>query len=200
MAVLTELGSPALAAKTSPIRLLFGALAGALIVFLWGGFSHAMMPWHKANILTLQNDAPVTQAIQQNAPKDGVYLVPNFPANATEEQRQDVMKRQAEGPRALVVYRNEGLSVPTILLGEFVTQLLGAFILVGMLSRARELGFWGRVAFVVSGALAGSLMVHLQNWNWYAFSAGHTAGMLADVLIGWALAGLAIAKLAAPRA
>jgi hypothetical protein len=43
-------------------------------------------------------------------------------------------------------------------------------------------------------AVAVSILAHVNNWNWMGFDPTYSAVEVADVLIGWFLAGMVLAK------
>ena len=55
--------------------------------------------------------------------------------------------------------------------------------------------FKRRVVIAVCFGLATGLMPALSDWNWWHFPMGYTIAMIADALISWTLAGLAMAKI-----
>ena len=77
--------------------------------------------------------------------------------------------------------------------------VLGALLLTWLVLQIRAPGYGARVGFVVIAALAGGIICHLPNWNWWGFSTSYTAVTLADVVVTWLLAGLVIAKVTAPK-
>jgi hypothetical protein len=54
--------------------------------------------------------------------------------------------------------------------------------------------YWHRVGFLVVVAVTAGVICHVSDWNWWGFSAGYTAVAFADLIIGWTLAGMVIAK------
>jgi hypothetical protein len=48
--------------------------------------------------------------------------------------------------------------------------------------------------------LTAGVVCFLPYWNWFDFSTAYTAASIVDLAIGWFLAGLVIAKFAAPKA
>ena len=81
------------------------------------------------------------------------------------------------------------------LLFGFMTEVLSAFLLTGLLLRLRLAGYWDRVKFVLLFALAAAVIAHLPNWNWWGFPLDYTLVGMADILIGYFLAGLVLAKI-----
>ena len=81
----------------------------------------------------------------------------------------------------------------------FVFDILSALAVAWLLSRAAAKSFRGRLVFVVvAGAVIAALMTDLANWNWFAYPADYTLASMADKIIGWGLAGLALAAIVRP--
>jgi hypothetical protein len=53
--------------------------------------------------------------------------------------------------------------------------------------------------FIVTAALAVGVIAVLPNWVWWHFSTRWTLVTMTDIVVGWLLAGLVIAKVAAPK-
>ncbi len=56
------------------------------------------------------------------------------------------------------------------------------------------MSYWGRVAFVAGIGVAIGVAGSLPEWNWYGFSTVFTAFEMGDVIVGWFLGGLVLAK------
>ena len=75
---------------------------------------------------------------------------------------------------------------------QFASDTLSALIVAWVLSLG-AFGFGRRV--LVAGALGlfSWLSINVPYWNWYRFPAEFTAGALIEQVLGWLLAGMAIA-------
>jgi hypothetical protein len=73
-------------------------------------------------------------------------------------------------------------------------EILGALLLTWLLLQTTGLSYWRRVAFVTTAALAVAVLAALPDWNWLGFSARYTAIVTTDMVLGWFLAGLVIAR------
>ena len=75
-------------------------------------------------------------------------------------------------------------------------QILGAGLVTGLLLLVKKpkTSFTEKLGFVILFALAAGVICHLPFWNWWGFNVRFTLLSLADLLIGWFLAGLVIAK------
>lgn len=185
--------------------LTLGALLGGIIVFVWSAASWIVLPWHATSLRPFQNEDAVARMIAENVPQSGVYAYPlSRTEGMTPEQKKAAeatgVEKMKKGPFLFVSVRREGFESLT---GLYAIGVLGAmieaFLLTWLLLQTRPRSYWGRVIFVVISALSGAVIIALPEWNWWSFSTAYTATVFGDVVIGWFLAGLVIAKFAAPK-
>lgn len=176
------------------------AAIGGLIVFIWGMLSWMVFPWHKNCFQKFVDEKSVAQVIQQNAPADGIYILPNtmgYTDQTSKEQISSGMELLEKGPFVFASVRKQGVgritAKPFIL--NLVTQMIGAWIVAWMLMQAKGLKFKKQVAFVTLFGLGVGVLSQLPDWNWRGFSCCYVLVHLFDYIVGWFLAGLAIAKL-----
>lgn len=182
--------------------LLLGRLFGGLVLFAWGAVSWMVLPWHMMTFEKFKDEATVAQVLSANASSPGVYILPNahqHEPGMTEAQQkaaeEDAMKRGAQGPFMLASITLHGWgSMGTAMLVGLLTQIAGALLATWLLLKAGGLQYWGRVVFLVVFALTVAVLAHVPYWNWWNFSTSYTLVAFADLLIGWGLAGLVIAK------
>lgn len=166
------------------IQIIKSSLLGGLIVFLWGMISWMVLPLHRANIQSFSIEPAVQQILDANAPQSGVYVLPSE------------HKKMTQGPFAFVVYSKEGKApMPLAMVRSFLIETAAAALIVFLILQTNIRPYWRRVSFVVYVALAGGIMCHLCNWNWMAFPTSYVALQFLDLMVGWFLAGLLIAKL-----
>lgn len=178
---------------TKPLAM--GTLLGGVILFVWGAVYHAVLPFANQAFLGFTNEDAVMQAIVPNAPRSGVYFLPYVPQDKGDAAMKAAEEKMTRGPFVLASVRVGPMSSMGALLGtQFVLDLLVAFFLTLLLLQARPASYGARVGFLVSVALAGWLALSVPSWNWYAFSSGYVLAELGDVGVGFALAGLALAK------
>lgn len=165
-------------------RITIAALVGGLILFVWGAVAWMVIPLRMSSIKQLPNEKQMLASLQQQSA--GVYF---FPAK---------LDFGTVGPSGLLIYSPaaEGLT-PGQLARSFVMNVIAAFAVAWLLARASaSLSFGARVAFVtIAGGVVVSLIADLQNWNWYAYPIDYTLASIADHLVGWLLAGLALAAI-----
>ncbi len=175
------------------------ALIGGLIVFIWGLFSWMVFPWHQTCMNKFTNESAVADAIRNNAPVDGVYILPNtfaYNAGTSESEMNRGMKMMENGPFMFASVRTTGMGkmsmAPFII--SLIIQIIGAFIVTWMLMQTKGLSVKKQVGFVALFGLGIGILGNLPNWNWWGFSCCYVLTNIVDVVIGWALAGVGITK------
>jgi hypothetical protein len=176
------------------------AVAGGLIVFIWGLFSWMVFPWHQTSLKKFTNESEVATVISENAPTAGMYVLPNtfaYNDKTSQEHMTQGMTMMEKGPFMFASIRPNGMgkmSLGPFILSLFI-QIIGAFIVTWMLMKTKGLIFRKQVGFVTLFGLGVGILTQIPDWNWWGFSCVYVLTNLADLVIGWFLAGLAIAKI-----
>jgi hypothetical protein len=166
-----------------------GALAGGLVLFVWGIVYWMALPWHEGVFGQFRDEDAVASVLTQNAPQPGIYVYPGG-------QDEEAMEKRARGPFAFVVFRPAGMaSMVRPLLTQLGIQVLAAFLISLLLARVGDTSYWGRVGFVVLLLLTAGVLCHLPNWNWWHFSTGYILTVFVDLLAGGFLAALVMARI-----
>lgn len=187
-------------------KILLAGVAGGVVLFVWGWLVWTVIPLHEGNFKTLSNEEAVTDALRSTATEHAVYVIPGEPQETqglSDEQRQAMMdewaKKHERGPVALIFYNPTGTD--SMMAGQMIFGLLIMMITAAMaawfLSRstAAASNYTSRVIFCGMLGVFASFVVHLMYWNWFHFPLNYTTAMAADTVIGWLLAGLAIAAI-----
>jgi hypothetical protein len=182
-------------------KLLLGAIIGGVILFVWGAVSHMLLPFATMGLQRFTDEEAVKQTVVANAPGSGVYFLPYMPQEGlTEEQQNAAFERAMQGPVLFVSVRlGRAASFGSLLGIQFVIDVLTALLLTALLLNVRPMRYAKRVLFVIGVALVVGIAAHLPDWNWYNFSLTYTAGEFFSLLIGFALAGLVLARIAKPQ-
>ena len=142
----------------------------------------------------------MVDALRQHVPEDGFYFIPGMDERArkTEAGRKEWEQRYAAGPTGLLIYHPHGEQPVTArLLGvELLTDVVAVMIAAWAAAQAR--GFTRRVLVVTCFGLAGWMAIEASYWNWYGFPAAYEVAQLVDQVVGFALAGLAVAWIVRP--
>lgn len=184
-----------------------GGLLGGLVLFVWGAVSYMVLPWHTTTLNKFKDEGAVAQALVANANGSGMYILPNphrHDPSLNEAQRkaaeEDGMKRMMVGPFMFASLSLHGTREmgPALLLNA-IGNIVSAALVAWLLSQTVLVPYWHRVGFVVVIAFATAMIAHYPSWIWWRFSESFTLVECADLLIGWSLAGLVIAKIVPAR-
>ena len=183
-------------------KLILGGLLGGIAVFVWGMVSWMVLPWHHTTFEKFDNEAMVQAVLAVNAPKAGIYLLPGthkdktIPLAAEKALMKKAHEQMEKGPFAFVAMRPGGTGPMNILMIRgLIIQIIGAFLLTLLLLIAGIENYFQGVGFAVALALAAGVVTFLPDWNWWGFSPAYALVGMADLVIGWFLAGLVIAKI-----
>jgi hypothetical protein len=183
--------------------LLKSGLLGGLIVFLWGFVSWMVLPYHAETLHHFQDEDAVQAALTTNVLGAGIYLLPHpEPENAKLPDalaRQNALKRlrQTEyGPFAFAVVQPKGTGpIPLLMARGLALKILAAILMTWLLLQMGPASYRRRVFFVMVAAMVGAILVNLEQWNWWAFPDDYVLLQMLDLLMGWFLAGLVMAKI-----
>jgi hypothetical protein len=184
------------------VRIVLAAIVGGFLMFVWGAFSHTVLPFEREALRPIPNESAVLSTFGSNLTAPGMYFFPGIdrggkvPAAEQEAWNQKL----ASGPSGLLIYRPNGGEAmsPRQLVSEFVSNVLaalfGALILVQLPGR-----FGRRVLSMAAVGIAAWLSISVSQWTWYSFSTPFLIGDLVDQFGGWLLAGIGMATLIKPR-
>jgi hypothetical protein len=188
--------------------LVLGALLGGLVAFAWSFVSWMVLPWHNPGMISFSNETVVAQVLMDNATTSGMYILPGVPAGyskmqgAEKKAAEEAMEQRAKTMPFFygVVLRSANFDMGKQMAVSVVFDVLAALLVTMLVMRTGGMTYAGRVMFIVTVALAAAVMCVLPNWVWWHYPTTVVVVGMADVVIGWFLAGLVIAKVAAPRA
>jgi hypothetical protein len=181
-------------------RYVFGVLAGAMVMFAWGAFSH-MVLLKGVGFTPLPQEDTVLEKLKTSIREDGLYFFPgtDLRGKVTPEQQAVWEARYHAGPTGILVYHPTGGTPvsPEKLLSQLISHLLAAAIGAYVVSRMGT-PYWQRVLAIGLLGVFGWLSISTIYWTWYGFPTSFFLAQGVDQGIGWALAGLAIAKIVLP--
>ncbi|MBI4369011.1 MAG: hypothetical protein HY547_02140 [Elusimicrobia bacterium] len=170
-------------------KLALGTLAGGAILFIWGAVCWMALPFHNWGFREFVDPEAVALAFRASSPESGVYLMPYS------EKHGEMTEDQKRLPFVLATFKSDGIGpMGAKMLGGFAIQCLGAFLVTWLLFQTKGLSYWKKVSFVATIGATVWVLGHLPYWNWWGFTCAYTAAYLVDLVGGWFLAGLAIAK------
>lgn len=180
------------------MRVVIAGIIGGLVMFLWGAVAHMALPIGEAGLKTPTQQDAVLGALATSTSGAGVYMYPGIASEMMgDEAAMKAFAEQSKGKAfAFVVYQPDGnpafQSMAPNLVKQLVTDLLAALVAAWILA----LGAWGfgrRVLIAGALGLFSWLTLSLPYWNWYLFPLNFTVGALVEQVVGWLLAGAAIA-------
>ncbi len=188
-------------------RIIGAGLLGGLLIFLWGFVSHMFLPLGMAGMVEVDDakQTAVIEAMGANFQEPGIYMLPFMP----EADWQDEAKSKAFGeravtrPQAWVVYHPTGEDINAnfmkMLGTQFGSDVLGA-LLAAIVASFLVGSYLQRVILITMMGAFAWVSISVPYWNWYRFPFEFTAANLVEYVVGYFLAGLAIAWLVKPRA
>jgi hypothetical protein len=187
------------------IRVLIAGIVAGLVFFFWGFLSHMVIGLHSRTIHVLPNEDAVREVMRAEVPHSGAYVfpMPEHWEGMTEEERtasmEDWSRRHEAGPIGLLFIQKEGVAPmqPIIFAGGMIIFVLTGLVASTLLCFACPSlpGYFGRWLFVVGIGVTAIIFSDLSMWNWWPVPTDYTAMLVVDHLVGWGLAGFAIAAL-----
>lgn len=161
------------------------SLVAGIVLFVWGFLSWAVLPWHMMVANQFTDEAAVSGVLKANTPRAGVYFLP--------------FSEQDHGPDQVGAFANVLPHGTEMNMGKqmaigLITHIVSAFLVLTLLSMTAGLGYWAKIGFFATVGLTIGFASHATYWNWFGFSTAYVSVTIADILIGWILAGLVVAK------
>lgn len=170
-------------------KLIIGALVGGILLFIWQFLSWTVLNLHyNAYQYTDKQDA-IMSFLSTQIEKEGQYMLPSLPPDATREAHEAAMKTMAGKPWALIQYRQ---SMDTNMGSNMIRGLIVDMLIVGffcaIISRMNSLNF---IAIFISALFVGMIVffnVPYTNHIW--FKGFDLMAYFIDCIVGWALIGI----------
>ena len=165
-----------------------GAIFGGIIVYVWMIVSWMVIPWHQPTMMEFKNARYMAAAITENCHRDGIYVMPQEKDNTN---------------RVPFVFAAVKLGGNPMGAGNFIAsiivQVIGAGFISYFLSRSTGMVYVSKVFFVTFIGFVAWLLGMFPGWIWMGMSGGYILVALADLVIGWFLAGLVLAAVVRTR-
>jgi hypothetical protein len=180
------------------MRIIIAAIVGGIIVFVWSAVAHIVTPLGTMGIQSMPDAAvPGMNAV----PASGMYFFPGMDMShrpTAEEQKAFNQKVKAGPSGLLIIKKSNGATMDGSTLGsQFAATVVAALIAAILVSFM--IGAWLKRAFAVAlFAVFAVVSLLVSYWIWYGFPADYVCGELITQVVGWFLAGLAIAKIVRP--
>ena len=163
------------------------SVAAGVVLFVWGFVSWAVLPWHNLTANKFTNEAAVSRVLKENAPQAGIYFLPFSEKDHGPNQT---------GAFANVLPQGTDMNMGKLMATALVTQMISAFLVLWLLLQSAAKTFWHRVGFMALVGFVIGFVSHAPYWNWFGFSTPYVLVIILDSIIGWTLAGLAVARFA----
>lgn len=163
---------------------ILAVVLGGVVLFMWGFFSWAVLPWHQMSANEFTDELAVAKVLKDNAPAAGIYFLPF----AEEDHREGETT-------AFVNVLPDGFDMDMgKLMGKAIGgQMIAALLVLLLLRNTSGLAYLQRVGFVALVGLTIGFVSHFPYWNWFGFSDVYVLVTVVDSLIAWTLAGLVMA-------
>jgi len=190
------------------LRIVAGALLGAVVLFAWGAVFWMALPFGFIAVKPLPGGEDLVPLLTERLPATGVYAYPaksheerNLPEEERERHAQDFAARYKAGPLLVLHYRRQGLDPmqPLLFAAGFLHFLALTLLAAGLLAAAaHRLAFGGRFLFTAAIGLVIALM-DLSPLIWWHLPPDLPLLSAAYNLSGWLLAAPVLAWLVRPK-
>jgi len=179
------------------MRILISGVIGGLVFFFWGAVAHLASPIGTMGMKFAAPHEAVLGAMKQDFQGEGVYVLPSLPKDkmGDAEAIKAFAPTATSNPYAFVIYQPEGHDQSQMgdnLAKQWASDTLSALIVSFVLAMG-AFGFGKRVLVSAALGLFSWLTVSVPWWNWYRFPMEFTVGSLLEQVVGWLLAGVAMA-------
>ncbi|HEY4146606.1 hypothetical protein [Pinirhizobacter sp.] len=180
------------------MRILIAGILGGIVMFIWGAFAHMATPLGEAGFAQPVNEDIALAALKVALPPGRhAFLLPSpdpeHMGDATATKA--LAEKTTREPFAFVVFRSEprdmtamGKNLVVQWLGDTLCALFLAFVLA-----SAAMSFCRRLIIAGLMGLFGVMANVLPFGNWYSFPPALVHGTFLDQLVGWLLAGAAMA-------
>jgi hypothetical protein len=179
------------------MRALIAGVLGGIVFFVWGAVAHMALPIGELGMRQPTAEDPVIAVLKDHLQGPGVYVVPGLSGKQMEDAAAVAAysAKARANPYAFIVFQpqgRDGMAMGGNLATQFATDVLSAIVLAWVLSLA-AIPFRRRVLAAAALGAFSWLTISAPYWNWYRFPTDFSVGSLVEQVVGWLLAGLAIA-------
>ncbi|TAM62213.1 MAG: hypothetical protein EPN49_05080 [Rhodanobacter sp.] len=180
------------------MRVLVAGLIGGIVMFIWGVAAHMMLGLGQVGFKLPADENVVLSSLHQGLGEHaGVYVLPALDPKTRKDPAQVIAYAQKaiRSPYAWVVYQPQGTDMTRMgpqIGRQWASDTLGALGLAFMMGLAGP-GFRRRIAVAAVAVSFAWLSTLVPYWNWYRFPTSLIQAALVEQLIGWLIAGAAMA-------
>jgi hypothetical protein len=177
------------------MRVLVAAIFGGIVMFLWGALAHTALGMGEPSMQAPANEAVVLNSLHEGfGSHAGVYILPSLDLKDPSAKAAYVAK-SGTSPYAWVVYVPQGVDLTDMsrqLPRQWASDTLAALVLAAVMAMA-PFSFRRRLGIAAMAAIFAWLSAVIPDSTWYLFPYSFTLSTLLEQLIGWLLAGAAMA-------
>jgi len=180
------------------MRVLVAGLIGGILMFAWGVLAHMALGLGNVGIKPPANENVVLSSLHEGlGEQPGVYILPSLDPKKMGDAAEVIAYRQKaiRSPYAWVVYLPQGEDMTRMgpqIGRQWASDTLSGLALAFVMGLA-GLGFRRRLAVAAAAVAFAWLGTMVPYWNWYRFPLDFTWAALVEQLIGWLIAGAAMA-------
>ena len=180
------------------MRVLVAGLIGGILMFLWGAVAHLALGLGNVGIKAPVNENVALSGLQAGlGPEPGVYILPWISPSQMNDPaaKRTYAIKSIRSPYAWVVYQPQGDDLTQMskqLPRQWASDTLAALMLAFIMAFA-GMTFGRRLAIAAAVAVYAWLNTMVPYWNWYRFPLDFTQAALLEQLVGWLIAGAAMA-------
>jgi hypothetical protein len=180
------------------MRVLVAGLIGGILMFAWGVLAHMALGLGNVGIKPPANENVVLSSLHEGlGEQPGVYILPSLDPKKMGDAAEVIAYRQKaiRSPYAWVVYLPQGEDMTRMgpqIGRQWASDTLSGLALAFVMGLA-GLGFRRRLAVAAAAVAFAWLSTMVPYWNWYRFPLDFTWATLIEQLIGWLIAGAAMA-------
>lgn len=179
------------------------AFVGGLIAFIWGALAWTFLcPFQKMGMRGFDNEKTVESVLQDHTPTSGAYVLPYHSSDKgmTKKEKEEMREKHKEkfknGPVAFVIMLKDGMkTTPEHIILQLIVEIVAAGLITWLLMMTKAMSYMRRVVFVATIALIGGILITIPGTIWMGMPYQNAIGQVVCLVIGWFLAGLAIAKM-----
>ncbi|WP_205512468.1 hypothetical protein [Longitalea arenae] len=170
-------------------KLLLGAFVGGILLFIWQFLSWMVLNLHyNAYQYTPKQDA-IMSTLSTQIDKEGQYMMPSLPPDASMEEHEKLMKTMEGKPWAMVTYHQSfNMSMGANMIRGLIVDMLIVAFFCAIISRMNALNF---TAIFISALFVGMIVffnIPYTNHIWY--KGFDLMAYFIDCIVGWALVGI----------
>ena len=148
-----------------------------------------------------QRPDPVTGSRAVPIYQTGAYVFPAEPSNMNDKAAMDAYAaKHRAGPIGMVMFRAQGIEPMhwSMMVRGYLVFFVAAMLMSCVMVAGKMRTFGLRLGFAIIMAAFAVMVSHISNWNWMLTPDKYAAAMAVDVMIGWTLAGVAVAAIIKP--